>query len=537
MKQIYFSILSTLLLILLAACQAQTPDTSYKVVVQVGNVEKTFSVNEPMTVEEFLNQDNVKATGITWDENDRLVPPLYTQITDGTRITIVSVDEQENCDMEVIPYEVVTMRNEAFGPNERRVQQTGENGQQQVCYRTIFENGVETQRIPTGQPEVIQEPVNEIVVVGVSEEVEPVLITGTLAYINNGNAWIVRRNTTEKRALTITSDLDSFVFSLSADGQYLLYTREPEDTESFVNDLWLMDTTQADSSVKLSVSDVLYAEWVPETENTISYSTGEVYDLAPGWKALNNLWVSRIDPETGSTFNPRLIVPESSGGSYGWWGTVFKWSPDGQTLAWSQAEAVGVYKDGDPVPLTQFASFRNIQDWSWRASLAWSWDSSLIATVVHGLPASANIPPETSPIFNVAVLDANGNFEALIKQGAGMWAAPKFSPQLQIPDAQYPQGYLAYLQARDPNDTVFGEYDLVVADRDGSNARIVFPPEGQVGIKSSDFGLSQQDFTWSPDGRLIAVVYQGDVYIVDVETKISYRLTFDGGSQNPIWTN
>lgn len=536
MKHAHFPIIIFLSLFL-AACQTQPEDTSFTVVVQVGNVERTFAVSEPMTVEEFLTQENVQALGITWDENDRLVPPAYTQITDGTRITIVSVDEQENCEMEVIPYEVVTLRNEAFEPDERRVQQTGENGEQQVCYRTIFENGTEVQQIPIGQPEIIREPVNEIVVVGVSEEVEPVLITGTLAYINNGNAWIVRRNSTEKRALTITSDLDSFVFTLSDDGQYLLYTREPEDTESFVNELWVLDTTLVDSAVQLSVSDVLYAEWIPESEDTIAYSTGEVYDLDPGWDALNNLWVSRIDPETGNAFNPRQIVEESSGGSYGWWGTVFKWSPDGERLAWSQAEAVGIYDNSDPITLTQFASFRNIQDWSWRASLAWSWDSSLITTVVHGLPPSANIPPETSPIFNVVVLDADGNFEALIQEGAGMWASPKFSPQLQIPDAQYPQGYLAYLKVRNPNDPVSGEYDLVIADRDGSNARIVFPPEGQSGINPSDFGITQQDFTWSPDGRQIAVVYQGDVYIVDVETRISYRLTFDGGSENPVWTN
>jgi hypothetical protein len=535
MRNYQFYGLIALLLVFLAACQAQAEETSFIVVVQVGNTERTFIVSEPMTVEDFLNQDNVKDIGITWDENDRLVPPLYTQITDGTRITIVSVDEEEVCETEVIPYEVVTLRNEAFEPDEQRVQQNGENGEQQVCYRIIYENGQQTQRIPIGQPEVIREPINEILVVGVSEAVEPVPIVGTLSYINNGNAWIITRNSTEKRALTITSDLDSFVFDLSANGQYLLYTRKAEDSESFVNELWVMNTTLADSSVKFSISDVLYAEWLPEAENTISYSTGEVRDLAPGWDALNNLWVSRIDPETGNAFNPRQIVEESSGGLYGWWGTVFKWSSDGEQLAWSQAEAVGIYNNGEQIPLTQFASFRNLQDWSWRSSLSWSWDNQLITTVVHGLPVG-NAPADTSPVFNVLVTDIAGTFEALIQEGAGMWASPKFSPQLQIPDAQYPQGYLAYLRARDPNNSVFGEYDLIVADRDGSNARIVFPQERQIGIKSSDFGLTPQDFTWSPDGRQIAIIYQGDLYIVDVESKISYRLTFDGGSQNPVWT-
>lgn len=524
----FYGILS-LLLVFLAACQPQVEETSYVVYLQVENRERTFIISEPMTVEEFLNEVNEP-----WDENDRLVPPLYTQVTDGTRITIVRVEEEEICETEAIPYEVVTLRNEAFEPDERRVQQTGENGEQQVCYRIIYENGVQLQRIPIGQPEVIQEPVDEVVVVGVSEEVEPISIVGTLTYINNGNAWIITRNSTEKRALTITSDLDSFVFALSPDGQYLLYTREPEE-ESFVNELWVISTTLTDSAVQL-FPDVLYAEWLPETENTISYSTGELRDVPPGWGALNNLWVSRIDPETGNTFNPRLIVDENSGGSYGWWGTVFKWSPNGERLAWAQAEAIGIYDDDNTqIPLIQFASFRIFQDWSWRSSISWSWDSEQIASIVHGRPL-ANEPAETSPVFNVIVTDAEGTFEALIQEGAGMWASPKFSPQLQIPNTLYPQGYLAYLQARDPNESVYGEYDLVVSDRDGSNARVVFPSDGQVGIESSDFGLTPQDFAWSPDGRQIALIYQNDLYIVDVASSVSYRLTFDGGSQNPVWT-
>ena len=78
------------LCLLIAACQPPPVETTMLVYLQTGNVEKAYSVSEALTVEEFLSQPGV---AVEWDDNDRLVPPPYTQITDGTRITIVRVDE------------------------------------------------------------------------------------------------------------------------------------------------------------------------------------------------------------------------------------------------------------------------------------------------------------------------------------------------------------------------------------------------------------------------------------------------------------
>jgi resuscitation-promoting factor RpfB len=527
-------LISLLMLLFLAACQAPPPEENAYVTFIENNVERTFTLPNAMTVEEFLSQAN-----ILWDENDRIVPPLYTQVTNGTRITIVRVEEEEVCEMEVIPFQDERVPNQGFEPGEERVQLQGQNGEQRVCYRIIYENSVQQQRIQLGEPEVIREPVNRIVIYGVERIVEPIPIVGNLAYLNNGNAWLIRRSSRENTPLTISSDLDSMVFSLSLDGRYLLFTREAQETEAFVNELWAVDTSNPEQLVQLSITDVLYAEWLPTQDYSISYSTGQVQELLPGWRAFNNLFISRIDPVTGNFFNPRLLVPESARGLYSWWGTVFDWSPDGQRLAWAQAEAVGLYNaDNEPVPLVSFDNFRNLQDWSWRANLSWSWDGSLIATVIHG-PAIPNQPPDTSPIFSVVVLDAEGNFEAMVAEGAGMWAQPQFSPQLETPENVYPQGYLAYLRAKVPNEPVYGEYELVVADRDGSNARVLFPPENQEGIRwgsSAHFSLSPNIFTWSPDGRQIAIIYQGNLFLIDVATATAYQMTFDGGSENPVWS-
>jgi resuscitation-promoting factor RpfB len=527
-------LISFFMLLFLAACQSPPPEENAYVTFIENAVEKTFTLPYAMTVEEFLSQAN-----IVWDENDRIVPPLYTQVTNGTRITIVRVDEEEKCEMEVIPFQDQRVPNQGFQPGDERVQRQGQNGEQRVCYRISYENGVQQQRIQLGEPEIITEPVDRIIIYGVERVVEPIPITGNLAYLNNSNAWLIRGSSTDNKPLTVSSDLDSMVFALSLDGRYLLFTREAQETAAFVNELWAVDTTNPEQLIQLSITDVLYAEWLPTPDYSISYSTGQVYELQPGWTAFNNLFISRIDPLTGDFFNPRLIVEDSCRGLYCWWGTVFDWSPDGLQLAWAQAEAIGLYNaDNEPVPLTNFDSFRNLQEWSWRANLSWSWDASLIATVIHG-PSAPNQPTDTSPIFSVVVLDTEGNFEAMIAEGAGMWAQPQFSPQLETPDNLYPQGYLAYLRAKIPNEPVYGEYELVVADRDGSNARVLFPPENQEGIRWGDsqhLSLSPRMFTWSPDGRQIALIYQGNLYIIDVATEDVYQMTFDGGSENPVWS-
>ena len=72
-----------------------------------------------------------------------------------------------------------------------------------------------------------------------------------------------------------------------------------------------------------------------------------------------------------------------------------------------------------------------------------------------------------------------------------------------------------------------------MAVTDGLSSQIPNLP----GIKTSDFGgLTPQNFDWSPDGRQIAIIYQGNLWVVDAETGVSHQLTFDQGSSNPIWS-
>lgn len=519
------------LALFVAACQPQVITTSFLIFLVADGRETTYSLDEPTTVEEFLANSDVN---IRVGETDRLTPPRFTQLNDGMKITIVRVSESNECENEVIPFNREVIQNEGLQPDEELIAQTGQNGSQQVCYRITVEDGVATDRVPAGAPTVLTAPINEIMYVGVSTNVEPIPLVGTLAYINNSNAWIMIGNSTSKRPLTNTSNLDSLVLSLSADGQYLLYTAKSDDPE-FVNELWLLRTTPNALPVKLNPTNVVTAEWIPGRANTFSYSTSEPQSIFPYWRSFNNLLTMEIDPNTGDALNNSIIVPESGGGLLGWWGTVYKWSPDGQTLAYARAESLGIVdSEGALRPLLNYTFFRTTQNWSWRANISWSPDSTLLATTSHGAPLGSE-PADTSPVFNVVVTDRDGRFEADIQDSAGIWSSPLFSPTVSG-DTQTTSGLLAYLRSREPYNSINGEYDLVVSDRDGSNARAIFPASTQPGITTEDFGLTPQDFAWSPDSSQIAVIYQGNLWVVDVSSGVSHQLSFDGQSQHPTWT-
>jgi len=531
-RKFNLNVLLVLAAVLLGACGAELPTSIPVVTVIVDGTEMSFQMPETMTVEQFLAEVNIEVR-----QQDALNPPRFTQLTDGMRITIVRVEERTECENVPIPYESETIFSEELGMDEVRTARTGQDGEQRICYRVIIRDGVQDSRLQVGEPTIIQEPVNELIVVGIDRNPEPVPIPGTLAYINNQNAWVMNGTSLTKRQLTGTSNLDGLVLSLSMDGRYLLFTKEPEQEDAFVNELWVIDTLGDKDPVPLVLTDVLHAEWVPGQNNVISYSTGEIENVVPYWRALNNLWTTRIDPVTGQSFNPRLVIPESVGGLAGWWGTVYGWSPTGDAIAWVRADSVGLFdpNQNEAQTLAEYALFRTSQNWSWRSTVSWSWDGELLAATVHGPPLNSE-PPESSPIFNIAIMDRRGDLQAKLVDSAGMWAAPQFSPRLTTAGGQFERGYIAYLRARDPYNTVNGEYDLVVADRDGSNARAIFPPPNQTGIRSRLSGLTSRVFTWSPDGSRIAVIYQGNLWVVDIDSAAAYQLTFDGQSHTPTWS-
>jgi len=525
-----------LICFLLASCQQEQTTLSIRVFLVADGRERTFAYNQPVTVDEFLRDPIV---GVELNELDRVEPSPFTQITDGLRVTVVRVREETDCVQSEVPYRQRTIPNEALASGEQQVSQAGKNGLLETCFRIIYSDGIESERIQTNVTE-IRSPEDEIIWVGPSGEIEPVSLTGTIAYINNRNVWVMRGSSTNKRNLTTTGDIDDRydVFSLSPDGQQLLFGRSTPEAGN-LNTLWLIpDTTISTEPFPLIPGNVISASWFPGTENTILYSTAEVRNIAPQVQANNDLWKMRIDPLTGQSLGIDSIIEASNGGLYGWWGTRYKPSPDGQYIAWVQSTQIGLVdqeKGELGLPLISYPLFRTVVDWSWRATLGWSPESNFLVTTIHGEPVGLETA-ENSPDFDLAMTEINSGTTTELVNASGIWASPTFSPFVeQVNDSSNPVGYVAWLQARDPYNSINGEYDLVLADRDGSNQRIIFPPDGQPGIIAGRSIYLNSEFTWSPDGRHIALIYEGNLWIVNIETKASHQLTLDGGVTNVVW--
>ncbi|MFZ4816922.1 MAG: G5 domain-containing protein, partial [Phototrophicaceae bacterium] len=522
--------LTLLLLYGLSACTTTTPEPELLVTLVADGRERTFSYLIPVTVGEFLEDAAVELSDL-----DRVNPQPFTQIFSGMIVTVVRVIEETRCDETELPYRRQTVFNEGLAPSEERIGQAGQNGREQVCYRVRTENGVQQTPVETSRI-VLQAPQDEIVYVGPSGQIDPVAVNGTLMYISNGNAWVIRSNSGNKRPITTNGDLDEVVFTLAPQGQALLFSRELANAASdggvgFANTLWVASDFDAPEPrlVQLVPQNVLQAHWIPGLENTISYSTAEASETAPGWRAYNDLWAMRFDPISGESLRIEQLIEPSSFGLYSWWGTHFQWSNSGEQLAWVRADSMGLVDltTGTFQTLVEYPVFNTRQSWSWRAGVSWSPDDSRIATTVH--VAIGNYPPETSPAFSVAVVAPDRSFSTPIVENSGIWSSPRYSAVNTLPGSDLPSGYLAYLRARDPFNSINGEYDLIIADRDGSNARAIFPESQQQS------GLTAQEFAWSPDGRQIAFIYLGNLWILDVQTAVAQQLTLDGAATTPVW--
>jgi resuscitation-promoting factor RpfB len=550
-----------LIILVLVGCRPDPTSTALRIRVIVDGKELVFSANDRVTILQFLQQANIQL-----DPLDRVNPPEVTQITDNMVITIIRVSEDQSCDDQDVPYETKYLSDPDLAPGSTKIVQPGVTGKQQVCYSIVYEDGIEKSRTPSN-PTITLQPVNEIVARGVDRtKIEPVPVTGTIVYIADGQARAIEGNSTSDRLLQTGGNLDGKVFALSPNGKQLLYTRKPDATSNAsanaatssvsatgtpipdtYNELWVI-LDVSDPSVEpvrlKELDNVLVAEWVPDQPFTFSYSTLQPRDQAPGYQALNDVNIARLDSRTGKLLKVHVVVKSKPTGVYGFWGTEFKWSPDGKTLGWAQADGVGIVdlKAGEYKKLFDFRVYATTlsRSWVWIPELTWSPSSDLLAATVHGKPLYGE-PEETSPVFDVAIVQANdkvqGLYQLTLVAQAGMWAAPQYSPltgNATASNGEVKKGYIAYLKARDPIDSATSEYDLVVADRDGSNAHPLFPGADKPGIKPID-NLFGNEIAWSADGRQVAMIYQGNLWVIDVESGRANQVTVVDNAHHPRW--
>lgn len=513
-----FFLLPLVVLLTLSSCAGpQVTASDIDVHVQADGERITVVVPHGSTVQQAL-----ALAGIDLGELDRVQPAVYAIVAADTLIQVTRVTERFEIETAIIPFERQTIRNESLPEGETRLLQPGQNGMQETTYRIVLEEGEEISRTPV-KTSILVEPQPEIMMIGAQSAFTPVPIEGTLAYVSGGNAWIMRNSSGSRRPLVVTGDLDGQIFKLSPDGDWLLFTRRDNDDDDVINTLWLISTIDPEAEpIDLSVQNIIhFADWSPAASMyTIAYTTVESSVAAPGWQANNDLALLRFsDPE--DEIYRGILIPTNSGGQYGWWGTTFAWAPDGSMLAYASPDDIGIVTLQDPsfVSRLQFNPYQTLGDWAWVPNLAWSNDGEILFIVDHGAPIGLE-SPMASPVFDLAAVSLDGESILKLVPRTGMFANPSVSPSINLGGGE--RGYLvAYLQSLSPLESDDSRYRLMIIDRDGSNRRELFPPEGVA-------GLEPQDITWSPGGERLVLVYRDDLWIIDAASGASQQITGDG---------
>ncbi len=498
---------------ILVGCQGQ-PQPLF---IEVDYSRRTVST-ESVTV-----RDALTAAGVSLGPLDRVNPDLYVETEPGMVIVVTRIEEKFETTRVPVPFERKTVTNEALPTGETRLIQLGVNGEDEITYRVVLENGVEVERTEFSRLPMT-EPVDEIIAVGAQGRLEPVPLESTVAFLSAGNAWVMRGTSTARRPLTTEGDLDSRVFELSPDGHWLLYSRRLEgDIETPINQLWMVDTTiVGETPISLPIQGVLSAEWSPSGDQ-IAYSTAERTPSAPGWRANNDLNLVPLDdvlpPVQEEPLTATQVISPSTAGVYSWWGTTFHWAPDGRRVAYARPDQIGVADilSQTTTVLAEFTAYQTYSEWVWVPSLAWSPDSRFVAAVLHG-PPTASEEPQDSPVFDLWLFAADGTLMARIAEQVGMWTWPAWGP-----------AGIVYGQAVNPLRSVDSRYALYIRDRDGSNPRQLFPVAEEPGVEAPP------QVAWSPNGQNLIFVYNGNLYLADVEGNTPRQLTSNNQNSSPRW--
>ena len=475
--------------------------------------------------------------GVVLGPADEVQPPAATPLpvapAASLTITVVRVTETTEVIPEAIPFGRQIVRSAELSPDDPpRLLQAGRPGLQEVTVRIVYRNGLEVERWPTATT-VVEAAQDEIVMVGVTSESARMTFAGTLAYIDDGRAVLLEGATDRPRQLTIDGTLDGRVFQLSPAGDYLLYTTGEGATDTFRNALWVIPTAAGSAPTALNIENVLWAGWDPAANPPrIAYTTARSTTLPPGWEANNDLWLLDLTLDANQPAPVRLV--ESYPAAYAWWGGTNRWSPDGR-LAYAFADEVGAltmpgseeaaqldFTAAAPerVALANFPEYDTGGDWAWLPALGWSADGRLLAFTAHAAD------PQASGRFDLRLTDVTTGQQVTLVEDVGIWAAVEWSPAATLPERR-----LATLRAIDPAAGQDGSYALWLADGDGSDARRLYPPEGESGAFARTQALA-----WGPDAGRLAFIFDDALHILDLSSGEVFRAGRDDTvNSHPTW--
>lgn len=457
--------------------------------------------------------DALEAAGLELGALDRTEPHAFAQLAAGDRVRLIRVAEEFEVLEKPVPFVSRTLQNESLPAGEQRLIQNGANGLQEVTYRLLYEDGQLVSRTEV-RFQLITEPVDEIIMIGAQSPFSSLNIPGRLAFLAAGNAWLLETNTGSRQPIITSGDLDGRIFEISPDGAWLLFTRtSPEEGQ--INQLWVA-SLDGDRQIDLGVGNVVhYAGWAPGGSATqVAFSTVEPSLNPPGWSANNDLQFINFTA-AGEVTPPRSgLPPRRTDSLYSWWGSSFAWSADGATLAFTRPDAVGSANiDTDRLTTwLQLTPYQTGSDWAWMPGIAWSADG-LLYTVEHAAQSGLEVQ-ERSPLFDLVALQPGG-VKRTLAQNVGMFANPVPEPG---------GGQVAFLRAFTPTQSDISSYELMVLAPDSGVSIPLFPPQGAA-------GLQPQRVAWAPSaelGPMIAFIYQGNLWVVNILSGEARQLTGDG---------
>jgi hypothetical protein len=479
--------------------------------------------------------DALQAANLTLEGKDRVEPSTSAVLEENSTLRVIRVEEEFETKEQVMPYEVVRQSSESLPEGEEQLLQAGKNGLRKVTYVRVFENGEEVAYEEVNSV-VVEEPVDEIVLVGVQSSISPVTIPGRLVYLSDGNAWMMEKSTANRALVVATGDLDGRIFFLSEDGRWLLFTRQEDDEEDIINSLWAANIASEEKElVDLGVENIIhFSAWIPGSEKEIAYSTVEPRVSSPGWQANNDLILRDFAPDGFA--ESETLVETNYGGVYGWWGTDFMLTPTGEMFVYSSPDRVGVIdrSAGEKKTLMEILPYKTRGDWAWMPGLGMGSNGRILYTVDH-IPLEGTGAAEESPLFNLVAISLSGGQVMTLAWDVGMFAYPKISPILKsaVSESAY---QVAYLQAIFPQQSSTSSYRVTLMDRDGSNKKILFPALEDAGLEPSrGWGVWAPEKLEGEGSYLLAVLHQGNIWVVNTETGQYWPATGDGRVQRMDW--
>ena len=520
------ALIACLLAVAAAGCSTSPPiedPESILITIEVDGSTVNHQASSGVTVTEAL-----VSAGISLQGKDRTEPAAVITLTEDTFVRVIRVEEVIETEEVVIPFEVIRQPTEDLPAGQEKLLQAGKNGLREIVSVRLFENGEEVSFSEVSSQEV-EETLNEIILVGVQSTIAPINIPSPMVYLSNGNAWIMEGNTGNRSLLVATGDLDGRVFSLSPDGEWLLFSRTEED-EDTINSLWAVfidDPTEI--LVELDTLNVIhYAEWVPGIEPKFAFSSVEPRLSAPGWQANNDL-ILKVFSNNGWTQTVNTLQETNFGGVYGWWGTDFQFSPWGDYVAFASPDQIGIipYQEAEKVVYLELVPFNTQGDWAWMPGIGIGPLGNVIYSVDHaGLEGSPS--DEDSPLFNLIAIPLTGGGIQTLVPDVGMFAYPIPSPvkAKNTGEASYK---VAYLQAIFPEESATSNYRVALMDRDGSNQSLIFPAADSPGLTPSrNWGAWSPERSGLDDVYMLAVIYDGNIWILNPATGDAWQVTGDG---------